>query len=253
MDTPDAEPDIAEESAASSPEDGSFIEPTSLPTMLATEAIEILRRGELLERKRVVGLKLKGQFTKPVRLRCVTLIQPVIEKATFAEEVVFERRTLDRLRATRQSKFPKGIRREDLQSHEAGALRHDGEGRVPVRQRGVAAGSSWRREHGLKGVFASGKRSFRAGSSSSTANSSRRPIFVACTPNKGSSWPAADSTPTSSSAVRSSRRSGRPTHRASTRFSTSRNRSFTTSHTLKGSSKARSNASRSRTPWPIES
>ena len=77
--------------------------------MTAAEAIEKLKRGEPIERTRVVGLKLKGEFTEPVRFSKVTLIQFSIEKATFAQEVAFEHCTLERPRFTRKSHFEKGL------------------------------------------------------------------------------------------------------------------------------------------------
>ncbi|WP_406696002.1 hypothetical protein V5E97_33905 [Singulisphaera sp. Ch08] len=77
--------------------------------MTAAEALEKLKRGEPIERTRVVGLKLRGEFTEPVRFREVTLIQFEIEKSTFNQEVAFERCTLERPRFTRKSHFEKGL------------------------------------------------------------------------------------------------------------------------------------------------
>src|SRR5829696_6458103 len=78
-------------------------------TMPAAEALEKLRRGEVVEGARIVDLKLKGEFAQPVRFRNVTLVQLVVDKATFAEDVAFEHCTLDRPRFTRTSVFEKGL------------------------------------------------------------------------------------------------------------------------------------------------
>jgi len=77
--------------------------------MTTIEALERLRRGEPIERTRIVGLKLKGEFSQPVRFFEVTLVQPVIEKASFAQDVAFERCTLERPRFTRKPRFEKGL------------------------------------------------------------------------------------------------------------------------------------------------
>ncbi|MBX6313230.1 MAG: pentapeptide repeat-containing protein [Isosphaeraceae bacterium] len=79
------------------------------PTMPAEEALEKIRRGETIQGVMIVGLKLTGEFALPVRMRSVTLVQPVIEKAAFAAEVVFEHCTLDRPRFARNSRFTKGL------------------------------------------------------------------------------------------------------------------------------------------------
>ncbi|SIO61790.1 hypothetical protein SAMN05444166_6857 [Singulisphaera sp. GP187] len=78
-------------------------------TMSAAEALEKLKRGEPIERTRVVGLTLKGEFTEPVRFSKVTLVRFSIEKATFAQEVGFEHCTLERPRFSRKSQFEKGL------------------------------------------------------------------------------------------------------------------------------------------------
>ena len=73
------------------------------------EVLERLRRGELIESTRVVGLKLKGDFPLPVQFRNCTLVQLVIERASFADEVAFEHCTLDRFKITRTATFAKGL------------------------------------------------------------------------------------------------------------------------------------------------
>lgn len=79
------------------------------PTIPAALALEQIKRGETLEGVRIVGLKLKGPFGLPVRMRGVTLVDLVIDRATFAEEVAFEHCTLDRPRINRKSEFAKGL------------------------------------------------------------------------------------------------------------------------------------------------
>lgn len=82
---------------------------SSKPTMSPAEASEKIRRGELIQNVRIVGLKLKGVFDQPIRFKGVTLVELVIEKATFAEEVSFDFCTLDRPKASRKSDFAKGL------------------------------------------------------------------------------------------------------------------------------------------------
>ncbi len=81
----------------------------STPTLSAADALRMIEAGETIEGVRIDGLKLKGAFTRPVRLRRVTLARFVIEKATFAEEVVIASCTLDRPRFSRNSVFEKGL------------------------------------------------------------------------------------------------------------------------------------------------
>lgn len=73
------------------------------------EVLERVRRGELIENARIVGLKLKGEFPLPVRFRNVTLVQLVIDKADFADEVSFEHCTLDRFKTTKRATFAKDL------------------------------------------------------------------------------------------------------------------------------------------------
>jgi hypothetical protein len=108
MDTPDVAPDNTDELTASE----APTEVVSSPAAAAispAEALERLRRGEALAGTRVVGLKLKGEFKLPIRMSNVTLVNLVIEKATFAEDVVFEHCTLDRVKVTRKSTFEKAL------------------------------------------------------------------------------------------------------------------------------------------------
>jgi uncharacterized protein YjbI with pentapeptide repeats len=106
MNTPEAEfdtinPDDAIASGDVSVAIGSSLEPA--------EVLERVRRGELIENARIVGLKLKGEFPLPVRFRNVTLVQLTIDRATFADEVAFEHCTLDRVKSTRTATFAKGL------------------------------------------------------------------------------------------------------------------------------------------------
>jgi hypothetical protein len=62
------------------------------------EALERLRRGEALSNVSVERLRFTGEFTQPVKLYHVTLVQPQFEGATFRAELRMERCTLERPR-----------------------------------------------------------------------------------------------------------------------------------------------------------
>jgi hypothetical protein len=80
----------------------------SRPTITPAEALKLVRQGEMVTGVKVVGLVLKGVFSGPVHFKDVTLVQPQIRNATFAEGVEFEHTTIDRLRLN-NSKFAKGL------------------------------------------------------------------------------------------------------------------------------------------------
>lgn len=105
MDSPEMEPIATEDDALPFSLEGR----TPRPDMHPSEVMERLRRGEKIEKVRVVGLRLKGEYALPVRFLNVVLVDPVIEKATFAEDVAFEHCTLDRPKFTRVSTFEKGL------------------------------------------------------------------------------------------------------------------------------------------------
>ena len=65
-------------------------------TMSPQEALDRLRKGELIENVRIERLRLKGEFPLPVRLRGVALIQPRFDGATFQGEVIFANCTLEK-------------------------------------------------------------------------------------------------------------------------------------------------------------
>lgn len=77
--------------------------------MPAAEALEILRRGELLHDVRVKRLRLKGEFTLPVRMRGVLLYQPEFQDATFQAEVSLNHCSVDRPRFRGEIVFAKGL------------------------------------------------------------------------------------------------------------------------------------------------
>lgn len=105
MDSPEFEPIATEDDMpAPSGEDGS-----SRSELPPSEVLERLRRGELIEKVRVTGLRLRGEFALPIRFLNVTLVNLVVEKATFAEELAFDHCTLDRGKFTRSSTFEKGL------------------------------------------------------------------------------------------------------------------------------------------------
>jgi len=106
MDTTDAG---LEEVAPDDAAEGVPAPPPAGPSLDPAEALERLRRGEPVENTRVVGLRFKGEFPLPVQFRNVTLVRPVVERAKFADEVVFQGCTLERLKFTKYATFAKGL------------------------------------------------------------------------------------------------------------------------------------------------
>ncbi|MDR3638416.1 MAG: hypothetical protein P4L84_31725 [Isosphaeraceae bacterium] len=102
IDTERAMP-LVDDEAAPVPEEGA-----ARRTMSPGEVLERLKRGEPVTNVRVVGLELKGQFDRPVVCKDVTLVQPQINRAAFAEIVEFGRCTIDRPRFN-VSTFAKGL------------------------------------------------------------------------------------------------------------------------------------------------
>ena len=80
----------------------------SRKTITPEEALKLVKQGEMVTGVKIVGLVLKGVFSCPVHFKDVTLVQPQISNATFAESVEFEHTTIDRLRLN-NSKFAKGL------------------------------------------------------------------------------------------------------------------------------------------------
>ena len=106
MDTPDAELDVIGLSASATSD---AVSPSTDALLDPAVALERLKQGKPIENARIVRLKLKGDFPLPVRFRNVTLVQPVIDQATFADEVAFEHCTLDRWKIARHATFAKGL------------------------------------------------------------------------------------------------------------------------------------------------
>ena len=109
MDMPEEDSIATDEGQAPSESGGEFSSPTPRPEMDPKEAWERLRRGETIELVRIEGMRFRGEIPHPVRFRNVLLVRPLVEKATFAEDVSFEHCTLDRLKFTRTSIFEKGL------------------------------------------------------------------------------------------------------------------------------------------------
>lgn len=112
MDAADAglEEVLAKDDAAADDDDaGAPAPPQGGASLDPAEALERLHRGEAIENTRVVGLRFKGEFSQPVRFRNVTLVRPVFERVKFADEVVFQSCTLDRLKFTKYATFAKGL------------------------------------------------------------------------------------------------------------------------------------------------
>jgi hypothetical protein len=106
MNTPEAELDTISQDSGVANNDAPHSMGRALETALV---LERLRRGELIENARIDGLKLKGEFPLPVRFRNVTLVQLVIDRASFAAEVAFEHCTIDRFKTTGSATFAKGL------------------------------------------------------------------------------------------------------------------------------------------------
>jgi hypothetical protein len=106
METPEAEFDTTAVKDAGPNDDACIAAGASLEP---AEVLERLSRGELIENVRVVGLKLKGEFPLPIRFRNVALVQLVIDRATFADEVEFDHCLLDRFKITRKATFAQGL------------------------------------------------------------------------------------------------------------------------------------------------
>jgi len=103
--------DVELSEAVTEPLEAPVVEATpSELAMLRHVVLEKLRRGEPIQRTKIEGLKLKGEFTQPIQFLHVTLVDLVIDKATFRGEVIFENCTLDRAKiGTHQATFEKGL------------------------------------------------------------------------------------------------------------------------------------------------
>src|SRR5947209_2426072 len=66
-----------------------------LTELSAEEALARLRRGQVLYDVRVEKLCFKGAFDQPVRMKGCVLVAPRFEGATFSQEVLFQRCTLE--------------------------------------------------------------------------------------------------------------------------------------------------------------
>src|SRR5947207_1293390 len=75
----------------------------------AAEALERIRRGEPLRNVRIHRLTFRGEFTEPVDLQGVLLVQARFEKVTFRGPVAFTHCTLDRPRFSNGTVFEQGL------------------------------------------------------------------------------------------------------------------------------------------------
>ncbi|VTR98119.1 hypothetical protein [Tuwongella immobilis] len=75
----------------------------------AHEVLEKIRNGETISNVRINRLRLRGEFTTPVRFKNCTVSRLIIENATFTEDVQFFRCTLDRPDSSRKNIFAKGL------------------------------------------------------------------------------------------------------------------------------------------------
>jgi hypothetical protein len=95
--------DAVEEAAALEPSVASKLD---LP---AVEALEKLRRGEMIRDVRITDLRFKGEFPLPIRFERVELIQPKFERAEFLGDVVFDRCKLVKPTSGKGCVFGKGL------------------------------------------------------------------------------------------------------------------------------------------------
>jgi hypothetical protein len=77
--------------------------------MPASEALERLKRGEVVRDARIVDLRFKGEFPLPVRFERVELIQPKFERAVFQTDVVFDRCKIVKPTSGKGCVFAKGL------------------------------------------------------------------------------------------------------------------------------------------------
>ena len=112
MDTSETEKEfetpLTEDESVASSETVIALDAASRTPMTPEEALHRIRRGETIAGVTISRLTLKGDFDRPVQFENVTLLQPKISKANFAEGVVVERCTVDRLKLS-ASTFAKGF------------------------------------------------------------------------------------------------------------------------------------------------
>ncbi len=85
--------------------DNEVSEPAPKNWLPADEALERLRRGEVLQNVRIERLRFRGDFALPVKMRNVLLVRPQFEGASFQSEVVLAHCTLDRPQFRRKNVF----------------------------------------------------------------------------------------------------------------------------------------------------
>src|SRR4051812_37054307 len=90
-------------------EDEPGLEAAPCKMMPRAEALERLARGETIRNVRIERLVFQGAIAHPVRLINVRLVQPVFEKATFAEEVILRNCAIDRPHFNRKVVFEQGL------------------------------------------------------------------------------------------------------------------------------------------------
>lgn len=104
MNAPEMEPTTPDDA-----EDAVLTETSAKSGLAPADALAMLQRGEAVEGARIIGLKLKGEFPLAVCFRGVTLVDLVIDKATFAEDVTFDHCTLDRPKFNHKVTFAKNL------------------------------------------------------------------------------------------------------------------------------------------------
>jgi hypothetical protein len=73
------------------------------------EALDLIQRGEPIRDARISRLRLRGEFTHPVVMERVELIQPNFDKATFLEDVTIAASKIVRPQTGHGCRFEKGL------------------------------------------------------------------------------------------------------------------------------------------------
>jgi hypothetical protein len=105
---PAPEPPPLAEEPSRMPDDESDAPLAPLESLSRAEALERLRRGQMLRDVRIERLVFQGEFPHPVRLQRVVLVRPFFERARFLDEVEMTHCTLDRVRSGGRTTFAKG-------------------------------------------------------------------------------------------------------------------------------------------------
>jgi hypothetical protein len=106
---PFAQPSLEfyEDAAADFPEEILESPRAGVANMPASEALKRLKTGETLKNVRIERLRLTGEFTVPIRMERVHLVQPSFDRATFLADVEMIHGTIERPRFNGKTTFAK--------------------------------------------------------------------------------------------------------------------------------------------------